>query len=217
MKTLRLLLILAVAMVSSAAFADDVDGTFVFVDAAGNVLADGSEITVKGLTPESAYDDAYISSGLYTLNTTSGDAGVSMRVNITRLDNGQLDCCYPSICTSMTTVGEAETYKGQLPANETHTLATEWYPTAFGTCTAELQIMVYEAGLLNPGDFKAYGPTITVNFVYDETSAGIDGVSADANEVVGYYTLDGKALAAPQAGVTVVKYADGTSVKTIFK
>ncbi len=199
--------------------AQSVDNTFQFVDEEGNVIPDGSEITVKGLTPESAYSDAFIDSGIYVQNTTDEQAGVGLTLTISRIDNGFLSCCFPSSCKeSSTTLSNYDSGKAFMTANQTKTLQTEFSPTAYGTCIATFQLRVHEdTGVLNPGDQIAIGPTITVNFVYDETSAGIEGVPADESEVVGVYTIDGKLLDASMKGVNLLRMSDGSTKKVYVK
>ncbi len=46
---------------------------------------------------------------------------------------------------------------------------------------------------------------------------GIESVSVDDAEVTGYYTIDGKAVDAPQRGINIVKYSDGTVKKFYVK
>ncbi len=200
--------------------AQGVDTTFQFVDEDGNIIPDGSEITVKGLTPaQSEYDDPFIDSGLYVMNTTDAKAGVGLTLTISRIDNGAISCCFPQQCTqSSTTMTDHDNGAGFMTANQTKTFATEFYPAAYGTCTATFQLRVHEdTGALNPGDQIATGPTITVNFVYDETSAGIDGIRADESEVVGVYTLDGKLLDGPTKGVNLLRMSDGSTKKLQVK
>ncbi len=48
-------------------------------------------------------------------------------------------------------------------------------------------------------------------------AAGIEGVSTNEVEVIGYYTLDGKKLNAPQQGINIVRYSDGSSKKIVVK
>ncbi len=201
------------------ASAQSVDTTFQFVDEEGNIIPDGSEITVKGLTPENEYEDAYISSGLYVQNTTDEKAGVGLTLSISRIDNGELQCCFPSSCNNQKTIlTDHDNSKGFMTANQTKAFNTEFFPTAYGTCTATFQLRVHEdTGALLPGDQIATGPTITVNFVYDETSAGIDGIPADKSEVVGVYTTDGHQLSAPVKGVNILKSSDGTVKKVYVK
>ncbi len=214
-KLLTSILVFACLTVS----AQGVDTTFQFVDEDGNVIEDGAEITVKGLTPESAYAEAFIDSGIYVQNTTDAQAGVGLTLTISRIDNGVLSCCFPQSCNEYSyTVTDEENGKGFLTANQTKTLQTEFYPAAYGTCTAKFQLRVHEnTGALNPGDQIATGPTITINFVYDETSAGIDGVPADESEVVGVYTLDGKLLDSPTKGVNLLRMSDGSTKKLQVK
>jgi hypothetical protein len=60
------------------------------------------------------------------------------------------------------------------------------------------------------------GSKITVIFTTEAT--GIDGVeAAGSNEEVARYTLDGRKLSAPQKGVNIVKYADGSTKKVVVE
>ncbi len=200
--------------------AQDIDTTFQFVDESGNIIENGSEITVKGLTPESAYADAYIDSRLYVQNTTSEKAGVGLTLTISTIGNGSLSCCFPNNCSAQSsTVTDCDNGKDFMEPNEKRSMHTDYTPLGdYTSCTATFQLRLHEdTGVANPGDQIATGPSVTVNFVYDETSAGIGSVSADESQVVGVYTLDGKPLDAPTKGVNVVKYADGHTVKTIYK
>ncbi len=199
--------------------AQDIDTSFQFVDESGNIIENGSEITVKGLTPaETEWDDPYIDSGLSVVNTTGEEAFVGLTLSVTKIDNGSLSCCFPNNCyMASNVIDEYDNGAAPMEANGNQLFLTEYYPSTYGTCTATFQLRVHEAGMLGAGELKAYGPSVTVNFVYDETSAGIGSVSADESQVVGIYTLDGKPLDAPTKGVNVVKYADGHTVKTIYK
>lgn len=73
------------------------------------------------------------------------------------------------------------------------------------------------------GDYKKEGKTYytdytpVMTFVYDE-EAGIDEIGVDggnAATVVGYYDLRGVSYPAPQPGVNIVKYSDGTTRKLV--
>ncbi len=46
---------------------------------------------------------------------------------------------------------------------------------------------------------------------------GIESVSVDDAEAIGYYTIDGKAVDVPQRGVNIVKFSDGTTKKVLVK
>ncbi len=216
MKKFYTLLIGCLCLLPLAAMAADDDSVIVFVDKDGNVIEDGSELTIRGLTPASQYDDAYISSGLYV--RMAENTGASIEVTLTRLDNGVMQCCFPTLCSTIQTLGVTETAKGMLSTTQNDwNIQTEWYPTAFGTCTATLQLKIYAAGLLSPGEFLSYGPKVTINFVYDETSADVEGIAVDDATPVAYYTTDGRQLSSPRQGINIVRYSDGHSAKIVVK
>lgn len=223
-----LLLFVAAMLVGGVANAQ-IDNTLQFVDANGNVIEDGA--TVNGVveyieTP--GYGGSYrVNSGLYVKNNSSETAGVSVAGEITRMDNGRVDCCFPSNCRSLYSVGAFEADAGIKEASaEPYSFSTEWFPesnTSYGQCTATFTLMLRE--VVDNGFFEtagkviAQGPSVTVNFVFDEESAGIAGVeTVENNEPVGYYTLDGQKLSAPRKGaVNIVKYANGKTAKIFVK
>lgn len=219
-----LLLFVAAMLVGGAANAQ-IDNTLQFVDASGNVIEDGA--TVNGeveYIDMGAYGGIYqVSSGLYVKNNSSEAVGVSVAFEITRLDNGSFMCCFPGTCSAQTSVGSYETPKGVLLASEEpYPFNTEWMPestTSYGESSATFRLMLREAKGGEAGDVIAQGPSVTVNFVFDEESAGITGVETiEDNEPVGYYTLDGQKLSAPRKGaVNIVKYANGKTAKTFVK
>ncbi len=47
--------------------------------------------------------------------------------------------------------------------------------------------------------------------------SGISSISTDGESIVGYYTLGGMRLSAPQKGVNIVKCSDGTTKKILIK
>lgn len=97
MKKLFTLCLALLALSSMPAMAqdsdeDEIDNTLQFVDSKGNVIADGSEITVDSLEDEGF--QCQVSSGLFVNNTSSETVYAGMEVNITRLDNGFISCCF---------------------------------------------------------------------------------------------------------------------------
>lgn len=224
-----LLLFVAAMLVGGAANAQ-IDNTLQFVDANGNVVEDGA--TVNGVVEYidmGALGGSYqVSTGLSVKNNSSETVGVSVAGEITRLDNGRLDCCFPPKCRSLSSVGAFEADAGVLEDSaEPYPFSTEWFPaseTSYGQCIATFRLILRESsvndwGLPVAGDVIAQGPSVTVNFVFDEESAGITGIeTVEDNEPVGYYTLDGQKLSAPRKGaVNIVKYANGKTAKTFVK
>lgn len=223
-----LLLFVAAMLVGGAANAQ-IDNTLQFVDASGNVIEDGA--TVNGeveYIDAGAYGGYYqVNSGLYVKNNSSEPVGASAEVDVTRMDNGSLSCCFPSQCDAIYDVGSIETTAGTMNSGELKPFQTEWIPsdaTSYGQCIATFRLILRESsvndwGLPVAGDVIAQGPSVTVNFVFDEESAGIAGVeTVEDNEPVGYYTLDGQKLSAPRKGtVNIVKYANGKTSKIVVK
>ncbi len=220
-----LLLFVAAMLVGGAANAQ-IDNTLQFVDASGNVIEDGA--TVNGEVEYSDYGGYYqVSTGLFVKNNSSETVGVSVAGEIARMDNGRVDCCFLSTCTTLYSVGAFEAASGIKEASaEPYSFSTEWIPaseTSYGQCTATFTLMLRE--VVDNGFFEtagkviAQGPSVTVNFVFDEESAGIAGIeTVENNEPVGYYTLDGQKLSAPRKGaVNIVKYANGKTAKIVVK
>ena len=220
------LLLFAFAMFVGGAASAQVDNTLQFVDASRNVVPDGS--TVQGVVEE--IDGSYqVSTGLSVINNSGEMAAAHVEFEITRIDNGGLFCCFPGDCRQKSAVGSYVTDPDVLLVDNgtLYSFDTEWAPDAYGQCTAKFRLVLREVIMKNfggleipaAGDVIAQGPSVTVNFVFDEESAGITGIeTVENNEPVGYYTLDGQKLSAPRKGaVNIVKYANGKTAKTFVK
>ncbi len=217
----KFVLLFAVSVFALTASAqDEIDNTLQFVDEQGNVIENGATLTRTELT-DNGYTDPYISTGLYVKNTTDGMVGVSMDLTISQMENGVLSFCFPRNCTNYKTTGSDTSENGYLEANELHDLFTEFIPTSYGTCVAtfKLRIMDFEDSMLGPTNytFKAYGPEVTVNFVYADPTGINTAETSSEKEIIGRYTLQGQKISSAQKGVNIIKYADGTTVKTIVK
>lgn len=223
MKKLRLLLLTAAAIMYTAVDAQT-DGTFVFVDSEGNEVEDGSHInasTVEYIDDGMGGQTLIIPTGLSVKNTSSENCGVSLEIDVEKLDNGILQYCFPSSCNVISSTGTYAGSNGTMDAGQVKSFETEWIPVSYGECTASFKIKVMDVKFNDWGiptyTFKAYGPTVKVTFAYSESS-GINDAAADAgSEVVGYYTLGGLKTDAPHKGFNIVKYADGTSGKIFIK
>lgn len=223
------LLLFVVAMLFGGVANAQTDNTLQFVDANGNVVADGA--TVNGVVEYidmGEYGAYYqVNSGLYVKNNSRETVGASVVGEITRLDNGSFSCCFPGTCSAQTSVGSFETTPGILMASaDPHPFNTEWLPesdTSYGECTVTFTLKLREVvnnGFFDKaGDVIAQGPSVTVNFVFNEEAAGIDDVEVTDNGApVGYYSLGGQKLSAPQKGaVNIVKYANGKTAKIVVK
>ena len=201
--------------------------TFQFVDKNGNVVADGSEITVY--EPETVNGSLQINSGLFVKNTTGKDQAVGLDLNITNMDNGQFSCCFPSNCKDVFSAGNFVDVNTPglflIEEGEQQSLMSEWKPAAYGKCQAVFQLKVYNVVELDiegtkipdVGDFKAYGPKVTINFMYLDPT-GVNGVVDNANaKVVNRYNAAGMRINSAVRGLNIETLSNGKTIKRIVK
>lgn len=199
--------------------------TFQVVDKDGNVVADGA--TLEFSETEVLNGALQIPTGLSVKNTTGTDQAIGIDINLSKIDNGNFSCCFPSSCTDVSKAGEYKDYNapGILEAGETKEILTEWIPQTYGKCTATLQFKVHtivEKELFGikipePGDFKAYAQKITVNFEYKDP-AGINDLSSDNNaKVVSRYNANGTRVSSDFKGLAIEKLSNGKTIKRIIK
>lgn len=211
-------------MSAVATFAqDDAKGTLEFVDAQGNVVADGSTITVKGIK-EDEMAGIMIPTGLYVkqMDPEEDLYGATLSVNIKSMDNGAFQCCFPGNCTSTSKLGTITNGPGALHSAtdyKENSIETEWIPDAYGKCTATFTLYAcinLSGGFPPQYDNIGASSSVTVNFVYDETSTGIRDLATDSKAtVVSRYTVDGKRTSELQKGINIVKLSNGKTVKVI--
>lgn len=221
---------MALALMCSAPAMAVVDNTFQFVDKSGNVIADGSTVTVKDVTIETEYDEEtgkavgtfpVIYSGISARNTTSAVAYGGMKWTINRIDNGSMQVCFPEQCTVGDKIGEKNNEPGMMEASQTKSIQTEWLPKAAGETEVKLTFTYYSMKEDQWG-IPTYtktgeGSSITVRFVYDG-SASVNGIVDDANDrVVARYSAGGALLSGKQKGLNILRYASGKTVKQIVR
>lgn len=199
--------------------------TFQVVDKNGNAVADGA--TLEFSETEVLNGALQIPTGLSVKNTTGTDQAVGIDINLSKMDNGNFSCCFPSNCQNVSKAGEYKDYNapGILEAGETREILTEWIPEKYGKCTATLQFKVYSivekelfgTKISEPGDFKAYAQKITVNFEYKDP-AGINDLSSDNNaKVVSRYNANGTRVSSDFKGLAIEKLSNGKTIKRIIK
>ena len=198
---------------------------FQVVDKDGNVVADGATLELSEIENMGSY--IQIPTGLSVKNTTGTDQAIGIDINLSKIDNGNFSCCFPSSCTDVSKAGEYEDYNapGILEAGETKEILTEWIPQTYGKCTATLQFKVYTiveqelfgVKIPEPGEFKAYAQKITVNFEYKDP-AGINDLSSDNNaKVVSRYNANGTRVSSDFKGLAIEKLSNGKTIKRIIK
>lgn len=231
--TLCFALFSAVAM-----FAQETKGMFEFATADGTVVPSGTVITksdVEDFTdPEDGYVTKQISTGLFVKPIKTDLNGekicVKLRLNVERIDNGSIAFCLLGNCKNAREEGEFESNGGFV--DKLDDLQTEWMigndeetdKAMYGEAKAKLTLVVCRKVSLGKDQigieqFKyediGESSTITVHFVYNEKSTGINGINNADATVVARYAADGTRLSAPQKGLNIVKLSNGKTVKYI--
>lgn len=231
--TLCFALFSAVAM-----FAQETKGMFEFATADGTVVPSGTVITksdVEDFTdPEEEMDNKQIPTNLFVKPIKTDLNGekicVKLRVNVERIDHGSIAFCLLGNCMSATDKGKYDSKGGFV--DKLDDLQTEWMigndedteKAMYGEAEAKLTLVVCRKVSLGKDqfgieqfDYEDIGEssTITVHFVYNEKSTGINGISNADATVVARYAADGTRLSAPQKGLNIVKLSNGKTVKYI--
>ena len=219
-------------------FAQETKGMFEFATADGTVVPSGTVITksdVEDFTdPEEEMDNKQIPTNLFVKPIKTDLNGekicVKLRVNVERIDHGSIAFCLLGNCMSATDKGKYDSSGGFV--DKLDDLQTEWKigndeetdKAMYGEAKAKLTLVVCRKVSLGKDqfgieqfDYEDIGEssTITVHFVYNEKSTGINGISNADATVVARYAADGTRLSAPQKGLNIVKLSNGKTVKYI--
>lgn len=219
-------------------FAQETKGMFEFATADGTVVPSGTVITksdVEDFTdPEDGYDKKQISTGLFVKPIKTDLNGekicVKLRLNVERIDNGSIEFCLLGNCKHAIEEGEFESNGGFV--DKLDDVQTEWMigndeetdKAKYGEAKAKLTLVVCRKASqgkdqygIEQFKYKDIGEssTITVHFIYNEKSTGINGISTADATVVARYAADGTRLSAPQKGLNIVKLSNGKTVKYI--
>lgn len=216
--------------------------TFAFVDGKGNTIENGSTLTLTDIELTTIYapdTQIPITEGFSVKNISGATANFDIKFTVISKPGGTFQVCpKDEFCVADDKSPIISfTNRPSLAAGATDDFsATEWKPGAMGTvigqedfgggffmdiygepftggavgtCSVEIEV--------GPRGYTTPDSKITANFVYS-TGAGISGVETEKdNAVVGYYTIDGVKLNAPQKGLNIVKRADGTTTKVLVK
>lgn len=234
MNNIKTLFVAAAAMFAANTYAQTVDPTFIFLDENGKEIPSGS--TVYCSTPEYVYTDEddpkagywQVPSGVSVKNTADVDMGADAIINVTRLDNGSVQCCFPENCKTMEAVGAARNEVAVLKAGTSRNIQTEFLPAAEGEAEMSLTVGVYNVtyetnrfGITTPSydevDLDASEkPVLHLSFKYVAT--GVNDIEAEKTAtVVARYTAEGKQISQPQRGVNILKLSNGKTMKVVVK
>lgn len=170
-------------MLGIGAFAqEEVDETFQFVDANGNVVANGTTIVINQIN-----DEGQMAIPLSVRNVSGEKAAVSMFETIDALPNGIWQTCAFGNCMMLTETGYSP--KNVMAADYEGSIQTEWIPEEgqFAIWEATLQIHVFNIikqsrfGVVTEvagNEIIGYGPKVTIRFEYKDA---VDTVVGDVN------------------------------------
>ena len=239
----KLYTIMAAMLLCAANLSAQENGYVQFVEknAAGEyvTIADGATVTRTTLVEdEMGMGDDFISSGLFVKNISGDALQTYIDINIETMPFGTHSICYKGTCLTQNATGEY-TYpasilssKGNimnvsgLAKDEAASLMAEWIcGTKEGkaivkytvhACQKDGTETVIIAG--RPNSKPIYkvveSKTVTVNYLYDPTGAGIDGVKADKAVRTEYLDITGKRIQEPANGLYIKKstMSDGTVI-----
>ena len=229
----KLFTLFAAVLLGSVVSFAQTDNSFQFVDAEGNVIADGTTWHAYGTEEDPAYGPI-VPSGISVKSTVDSTSFCAVDYQVTQISGGSFLICFPVNCIFNDKVTDViSTNSGEMAAGLVQDIKTEWAikpygtpTTATGTCTATVQLKTMRQ--VQTGEIMGFpiydyeligmGPKITIVFHNDGTADGIDGVATENGaKVEAYYNLGGVRLGAPQKGLNIVKYTDGTTKKIVVK
>ena len=183
------------------------DTGYAFADKEGNIFTEST------LTRTTFEDDGWgsiiIPSNLYIKNVNANEGTtIAIQANITKIDNGDVQLCFPVNCVSYSNLGfQQKTEDVAIAPGEVKSLQTEWLPSEQGECT-----VVYTAFVYN-GPFEKGTFAITINYQYN--TAGISNARIVNDSTKSAYDLSGRQLIKMRRGLNIIRMADGTMRKVM--
>ena len=93
--------------------AQEIDESYVFTDAEGNVIPNGSTVIRNVVEPFDGETEC-IKANIFVKNVTGSTQNVGMIYVIERIDNGAYQICFPSSCNTQSEVGTYTTASSTL-------------------------------------------------------------------------------------------------------
>lgn len=136
---------------------------YVFTDAQGNTYDDGVVIN-RTEVEDDGFGGINLPGNLFVKNVGAAEGSeVAIVAEITKIDNGDLQLCFPTNCHNQSEVGTYETNeKANLAIGEAKDLQTEWIPAEFGECIVTYTAKKYQGFSSTGEDVR----TITVKYKY---------------------------------------------------
>lgn len=208
MKKLFTLLFLTVTY--SATFAQK----YIFTDEEGNSIENGAVLN-RTIVENEDILMPQINSDLFIKNVgSSANSQVSIEANITKIDNGAVQLCFPAQCKSYNTIGVQETQKTSLAQGESQNIQSEWMPYevgAYGECCVTYTAKTYEGSLV----IDRY--SVTINYKYSNTAGTRNVFLGNNQKVESIYNLQGNHANISKYGLYIVRMSDGSVRKITTK
>lgn len=228
MKKIKLFTFAVAMLLGAGNVCAQVDNTFSFIDANGNVVPDGATVTFyaedKPFVPEMPELGSELKADfdLSVRNNTNAEAHISARIITNELSSGSVQFCFPNQCQPGTLPADYTSDSRTFVANESQALGSEWFPEEgkYGTAQFTLQLRVMSRSGSFPNyiyDFVANGPTVTMNCIYADPT-GIADMQAGKNvKEVARYDAGGRRLDVPCKGLNIVKMSNGETKKVVIR
>ena len=165
----RILLILGLVLSLLTMSAQNLD-IFEFIDKDGNVIPDGTTLTLTEVTSEEDIFTGEVISYMYShvklRNKMTSNQAMRINLTIERIDNGSYQLCFPMACKTFDEETNVVTEGGVLSANEVRDLQTEWIPIEEGYCDVVLtvELLNMSGSIINPVyTYVGNGPTIKIH------------------------------------------------------
>ncbi|WP_028896645.1 hypothetical protein [Prevotella sp. HUN102] len=211
----------AVLLMSAAAMAQNAKSMIQFVDAKGNVIADGATFVANNIEADPFDDTKYqIKPEIFVKNVSEKEIPVAVRFDLTNMPNGELVSCFGE-CRPFTKPGAHESAYRTLNSGQNASLETEWKPDNSDPATWEATFTAclgqeVDGGFITTYKFLEAGPSIKVKFIYDVT--GIENVNNNLQvKEVARFNAQGQKITEPCKGINIVKLSNGKTVKQLIK
>lgn len=195
---------------------EELDETFVFTDLEGNIVPDGSVITVCTLD-----EWGEMKVPLLVKNVSGEKAAGTLYETIDDKPNGSWKTCAFGNCMILSESGYSP--KSVQAPDAVVDILTEWIPEEgqYASWSATLQIQCFNITTNRFGGEAVgqivigQGPKVTVNFVYADP-ASISNVKRD-DDTQQVYSIIGRRIDTLQKGLNIVRLANGKAVKRIIR
>ena len=189
---------------------DDFPLQFAYSD--GTVIPDGTTLTLTEAETDD-FGDVQLPTHLYVKNISTGDVQGGGTYTIMSLSSGIFQTCFPVNCVQQKSTGTFTTGNENFAAGELRNMQTEWMPAKEGTAVVSYQLMTYKKNVITQKWIAdKYGPTLTLNFAYGESSAVNSLQSGRSAGTVSYCDLQGRSVSQPRHGIFIkrVQLSDGS-------